>query len=105
MKLPSALVWYKKPEYRDIKEYSSAIVSGRRSLSPDGRGKISVPRSLTLERVLANKTCKTHSFLALQSHRPHADRFGIGSPLSLYDFYMYLKYIEYSPENLEFYIW
>lgn len=29
----------------------------------------------------------------------------IGSPLSLYDFYMYLKYIEFSPENLEFYIW
>ncbi|KAK8053331.1 hypothetical protein PG996_012632 [Apiospora saccharicola] len=84
MRLPSAFVWYKKPEYRDIKEYSSAIVSGRRSLSPDGRGKISVPRSLALERVLANKTC---------------------SPLSLYDFYMYLKYIEYSPENLEFYIW
>ena len=28
-----------------------------------------------------------------------------GSPLSLYDFYMYLKYIEFSPENLEFYIW
>lgn len=30
---------------------------------------------------------------------------GTGSPLSLYDFYMYLKYIEFSPENLEFYIW
>ncbi|KAK6854678.1 hypothetical protein PG995_009771 [Apiospora arundinis] len=84
MRLPSFLIWYKKPEYRDIKEYSTAIVNGRRSLSPDGRGKISVPRSLALERVLANKTC---------------------SPLSLYDFYMYLKYIEYSPENLEFYIW
>ena len=25
--------------------------------------------------------------------------------MSLYDFYMYLKYIEYSAENLEFYIW
>ena len=25
--------------------------------------------------------------------------------MSLYDFYMYLKYIERSPENLEFYIW
>ncbi|KAK7943836.1 uncharacterized protein PG986_012949 [Apiospora aurea] len=84
MRLPDCLTWYKKPEYRDIKEYSTAIVNGRRSLSPDGRGKVSIPRSLTLERVLANKTC---------------------SPLSLYDFYMYLKYIEYSPENLEFYIW
>lgn len=30
---------------------------------------------------------------------------GTGSPLSLYDFYMYLKHIEFSPENLEFYIW
>jgi hypothetical protein len=28
-----------------------------------------------------------------------------GSPMSLYDFYMYLKYIEHSSENLEFYIW
>lgn len=28
-----------------------------------------------------------------------------GSPMSLYDFYMYLKYIEFSAENLEFYIW
>jgi hypothetical protein len=25
--------------------------------------------------------------------------------MSLYDFYMYLKYIEYSSENLEFYVW
>lgn len=25
--------------------------------------------------------------------------------MSLYDFYMYLKHIEHSPENLEFYIW
>jgi hypothetical protein len=29
----------------------------------------------------------------------------LGSPLSLYDFYMYLKYIEFSAENLEFYLW
>jgi hypothetical protein len=28
-----------------------------------------------------------------------------GSPMSLYDFYMYLKYIEHSSENLEFFIW
>lgn len=28
-----------------------------------------------------------------------------GSPMSLYDFYMYLKHIEYSQENLEFYMW
>lgn len=25
--------------------------------------------------------------------------------MSLYDFYMYLKFIELSPENLEFYLW
>lgn len=25
--------------------------------------------------------------------------------MSLYDFYMYLKHIEFSEENLEFYIW
>ena len=34
-----------------------------------------------------------------------ADGVVTGSPMSLYDFYMYLKYIEYSAENLEFYIW
>jgi hypothetical protein len=28
-----------------------------------------------------------------------------GSPMSMYDFYMYLKHIEYSSENLEFYVW
>ncbi|CAK7240563.1 MAG: hypothetical protein STHCBS139747_002006 [Sporothrix thermara] len=66
MWIPAWLNWYKKPEYRDIKEYSNAVVAGRRPLSPDGRGR---------------------------------------SPMSLYDFYMYLKYIEFSPENLEFYIW
>ncbi|OAA57115.1 Regulator of G protein signaling superfamily [Niveomyces insectorum RCEF 264] len=84
MWFPSWLNWYKKPEYRDIKEYSNAVVSGRRPMSPDGRSKVSIPSRLRLERVLENKTC---------------------SPMSLYDFYMYLKYIEYSPENLEFYIW
>lgn len=57
MKLPAWLVWYKKPEYRDIKEYSTAVGSGRRALSPDGRGKSAVPSSLSLERVLENKTC------------------------------------------------
>ncbi|KAJ9634071.1 hypothetical protein H2199_009144 [Coniosporium tulheliwenetii] len=28
-----------------------------------------------------------------------------GSPLSFYDFYMYLRHIEFSQENLEFYVW
>lgn len=58
MHFPSWLTWYKKPEYRDIKEYSNAVASGRRPLSPDGRGKTSVPSRLKLERVLENKTCK-----------------------------------------------
>ncbi|KAB5583596.1 hypothetical protein GE09DRAFT_1182265 [Coniochaeta sp. 2T2.1] len=84
MRLPSWLTWYKKPEYRDIKEYSTEVRSGRRQLSPDGRGKTAIPSKLKLERILQNKTC---------------------SPMSLYDFYMYLKYIEFSAENLEFYIW
>ncbi|KAH8906889.1 hypothetical protein BR93DRAFT_927720 [Coniochaeta sp. PMI_546] len=84
MRLPSWLTWYKKPEYRDIKEYSTEVRSGRRQLSPDGRGKTAIPSRLKLERILQNKTC---------------------SPMSLYDFYMYLKYIEFSAENLEFYIW
>ncbi|KAL2192971.1 hypothetical protein P885DRAFT_81703 [Corynascus similis CBS 632.67] len=81
--LPSWLSWYKKPEYRDIKEYAANVNSGKRALSPDGRDG-GIPSRLRLERILANKTC---------------------SPMSLYDFYMYLKYIEYSAENLEFYIW
>ncbi|KAL8354495.1 hypothetical protein RB601_004071 [Gaeumannomyces tritici] len=84
MPLPSWMVWYKKPEYRDIKEYSAQISTGQRSFSPDGRSRLAIPGRLRLERILANKTC---------------------SPMSLYDFYMYLKYIEFSPENLEFYVW
>lgn len=58
MWVPAWLDWYKKPEYRDIKEYSNAIVSGKRPASPDGRGRASVPARLRLERVLDNKTCQ-----------------------------------------------
>ncbi|KAK3372643.1 hypothetical protein B0H63DRAFT_401399 [Podospora didyma] len=83
IRLPSWLSWYKKPEYRDFREYATTVSTGKRSLSPDGR-KSAIPTRLRLERILANKTC---------------------SPMSLYDFYMYLKYIEHSAENLEFYIW
>ncbi|CAI0647962.1 unnamed protein product [Colletotrichum noveboracense] len=81
---PDWMVWYKKPEYRDFREYATAIRTGRRPLSRDGRDKSPIPARLSLEKVLANETC---------------------SPMSLYDFYMYLKYIEFSPENLEFYVW
>ncbi|EAQ83734.1 hypothetical protein CHGG_10138 [Chaetomium globosum CBS 148.51] len=80
---PSWLNWYKKPEYRDIKEYATNVSAGRRPVSPDGRNG-GIPSRLRLDRILANKTC---------------------SPMSLYDFYMYLKHIEYSAENLEFYMW
>ncbi|KAL1842955.1 hypothetical protein VTJ49DRAFT_3596 [Mycothermus thermophilus] len=82
--IPSWLRWYKKPEYRDIREYAANVSSGRRALSPDRNSSGGIPHRLQLERILANKTC---------------------SPMSLYDFYMYLKYIEYSAENLEFYVW
>ncbi|EFQ34650.1 hypothetical protein CGRA01v4_14090 [Colletotrichum graminicola] len=81
---PDWLVWYKKPEYRDFREYATAIRNGRRPMSRDGRDKTQIPARLSLEKVLANETC---------------------SPMSLYDFYMYLKYIEFSPENLEFFVW
>jgi len=56
--IPSWMQWYKKPDYRDIKEYSRDIGSGKRSFSPDGRrGKSYIPSRLKLDRVLANKTC------------------------------------------------
>ncbi|KAK4206741.1 hypothetical protein QBC37DRAFT_116402 [Rhypophila decipiens] len=83
MRLPSWLVWYKKPEYRDIREYADNVNTGRRAMSPDGR-RTMIPSRLRLDRILQNRTC---------------------SPMSLYDFYMYLKHIEFSAENLEFYMW
>lgn len=61
MQLPSWLVWYKKPEYRDIREYSKAVGSGNRAVSPDGRNKSAIPSRLSLERVLENKTCASGS--------------------------------------------
>ncbi|EFY88746.1 hypothetical protein MAC_05181 [Metarhizium acridum CQMa 102] len=79
---PTWLAWYKKPEYRNIKEYSNAISSGKRDYSPNRHG-CAIPSQLRLDRVLGNKTC---------------------SPMSLFDFYMYLKHIEFSEENLEFYV-
>jgi hypothetical protein len=55
---PSWLNWYKKPEYRDIKEYATNVSSGRRPVSPDGRNG-GIPSRLRLDRILANKTCKS----------------------------------------------
>lgn len=56
-KIPSWLSWYKKPEYRDIKEYATDISSGQRTLSPD-RNNGGIPSRLRLDRILANKTCE-----------------------------------------------
>ncbi|KEF52945.1 uncharacterized protein A1O9_10851 [Exophiala aquamarina CBS 119918] len=90
LNLPSWLRWYRKPSYRDFKTFTQTINAdieqGVTSRAPSiiSQSDDTIPASLTLDRVLANKTC---------------------SPLSLYDFYMYLKHIELSPENLEFYIW
>ena len=56
MWLPSWLTWYKKPEYRDIREYADNINNGKRSMSPVGRGS-SIPGRLRLDRILENKTC------------------------------------------------
>lgn len=58
MHLPSWLIWYKKPEYRDIKQYATELRSGKRQFSPDGRGKTAIPSRLKLERILQNKTCE-----------------------------------------------
>lgn len=82
-------IWYKRPEWRDIRDYTrqlndeSLIPRQRpRDLSPPST--TAIPARLALERVLDNKTC---------------------SPMSLHDFYLYLKYIEHSAENLEFWLW
>ncbi|KIV83648.1 hypothetical protein PV11_05652 [Exophiala sideris] len=92
--LLSWLHWYRKPSYLDPVIFSKSANadieqglgsgSGSRPSSVSSQSDTAIPADLSLDRVLANKTC---------------------SPLSLYDFYMYLKHIEMSPENLEFYIW
>ena len=92
MGLPGAFSWYQTPSRVDLKRTVSLLAqneaklesasSPRASLDIGERG--GIPRNLSLERVLKNQTC---------------------SPMSLYDFYMYLTHIEFSPENLEFYLW
>lgn len=84
-------LWYRKPQWKDVNEYTRELNEERRNPSPErqlqkqtSRTSVSIPRRLALDRVLDNKTC---------------------SPLSLHDFYMYLRYIEHSSENLEFYLW
>ncbi|KFZ07149.1 hypothetical protein V501_06720 [Pseudogymnoascus sp. VKM F-4519 (FW-2642)] len=75
--------WYRKPSYQDIQEFSAAVRDGKRE-STLRRGSIEVPTRLGLDQLLQNWTC---------------------SPMSLSDFYRYLKHVEHSPENLEFYMW
>ncbi|ELR09481.1 hypothetical protein VC83_00603 [Pseudogymnoascus destructans] len=75
--------WYRKPSYQDIREFSAAVRDGKRE-STLRRGSIEVPSRLGLDQLLQNWTC---------------------SPMSLSDFYRYLKHVEHSPENLEFYMW
>ena len=92
MPLPTLFSWYQTPSRVDLKKTLTLLAqnesklqnasSPRASLDIGERG--GIPNNLSLERVLKNKTC---------------------SPMSLYDFYMYLTHIEFSPENLEFYLW
>jgi hypothetical protein len=119
MQFPSWLTWYKKPSYVDVNEFANRIREKaekvhersrsmtstsqplRRSSSESSRRSCEVPTKLSLDRILRNKPCMPSNF--------HIDRLSLtsetGSPMSLYDFYMYLKYIEHSSENLEFYVW
>lgn len=90
MTIPAWLkVWYKKPEWRDIGDYTrqlndESLIPRHRPLTPSTPAITAIPARLALHRVLENKTC---------------------SPMSLHDFYLYLKYMERSAENLEFWLW
>lgn len=115
--VPSWLRWYRKPSYRDFKTFTQTINAdieqGVTSRAPSiiSQSDDTIPASLTLDRVLANKTCKPLLYPDSQDVNFAITQLtnllchNLGSPLSLYDFYMYLKHIELSPENLEFYIW
>ncbi|KAI3400765.1 hypothetical protein diail_1974 [Diaporthe ilicicola] len=89
--LPAWLrIWYRRPGWRDIRDYTRKLndedIRPNRVRTPslDGRPSTAIPSRLGLDRVLENKTC---------------------SPMSLHDFYLYLKHVEHSSENLEFYLW
>ncbi|KAG8160829.1 hypothetical protein KVR01_009093 [Diaporthe batatas] len=83
-------VWYRRPGWRDIRDYTRKLndedIRPNRIRTPslDSRPSTAIPSRLGLDRVLENKTC---------------------SPMSLHDFYLYLKHVEHSSENLEFYLW
>lgn len=61
-KFASWLNWYKKPSYRDVKVFTKStndiVETGQRPPSISSQSDSTVPPSLTLDRVLANKTCK-----------------------------------------------
>lgn len=80
-------LWYRRPQWRDTSEYTQQLIAEYESKSPTQirtNAPTSIPSSLSLDKVLSSSTL---------------------SPMSLQDFYMYLKYIEKSSENLEFYLW
>lgn len=70
---PTWLTWYKKPEYRNIKEYSDAIRSGKREYSPDRSGCV-IPNKLRLDRVLGNKTCMCKTNSSIKKHTSDTKR-------------------------------
>ena len=110
MQFPSWLTWYKKPSYVDVNEFANRIrekaekvhersrsmTSTSRPLSPRSSSESSrrtsceVPSKLSLDRILKNKPCTLN---INRANRPSLTS-ETGSPMSLYDFYMYLKYIE-----------
>jgi hypothetical protein len=104
------LRWYKKPSYRDVKAFTeSTNIALQKSEIPGppsirSSADATIPPNLTLERVLSNQTCKSKERMSGLTVSLTGSLLS-GSPLAFYDFYMYLKYIEFSQENLEFYIW
>ena len=112
MSFPSWLSWYKKPSYVDLTalaaSYEKKATAGSTYSSPRSSVEINnrkdVPKKLSLERILKNQTC-TYSCQMTNRRLKNLLILEAGSPMSMYDFYMYLKHIEHSPENLEFYIW
>lgn len=98
--VPAWMQWYKKPSYTDIKEYSATFQNGKWTSADAFKD---TPKRLGLDRILQNQTCKP-TYLPIEHGSADRER-PTGSPMSLHDFYMYLKFIEYSPENLEFFVW
>lgn len=87
--------WYKTPSRVDMAQAATVLAQHeeefQRASTPrqsidigDFGEKGGIPPNLTLERIINGRTC---------------------SPMSLNDFYMYLRYVEKDPENLEFYLW